>query len=172
MLPLSVAALPLACAVSVLPLLCAAPVLMAACVSDVRRRIIPDWSVLALAAIGIGAAVLGGSLAAHLAVGGLCLLTGGLLAISGLWGWGDAKLLGASGLLVGLDGLVPFANVMVLTGAGLALLLISLRRPVRAGRLPLPPGAPRWLVAEHRRLRAAPSVPYGLAIAAGTLAGM
>lgn len=155
-----------------LPLVCASPVLLAACVFDVRRRIIPDWTVLVLAGIGIGAAVLAGPLLPYLLAGLLSLALGALLAFFRLWGWGDAKLLGAAGLLVGFDGLMPLANVMGFTGAGLGLLLIGLRPPLRAGWLPLPPGAPRWLVAEHRRLRAAPSVPYGLAIAAGTLAGM
>lgn len=154
------------------PLLLSLPVLLAACVADVRRRIIPDWTVLALAGIGLAAAVLSGQPGPVLAVGAACALAGAGLALSGLWGWGDAKLLAAAGLLVGPHGLLPMANAMVLTGAGLALLLIGLRGPMRAGRLPLPAGAPRWLAAEHRRLRRAPSVPYGLAIAAGIIAGM
>lgn len=154
------------------PLLLSLPVLLAACVADVRRRIIPDWTVLALAGIGLGAALLAGSAAPVMAIGAACAGTGAALALLGLWGWGDAKLLGAAGLLAGPQGVPTLAHIMVLSGAGLALLLMTLRRLVRAGRLPLPAGAPRWLAAEHRRLRRAPSVPYGLAIAAGTVASL
>lgn len=155
-----------------LPFILAALPMLAACVADVRRRIIPDWSVLALAGIGIGAALASGQPAPALLAGAACAAVGAALSIIGLWGWGDAKLLGAAGLLVGPPGIVPFLNIMVITGAALALALILLRPAVLAGRLPLPAGAPRWLVAEHRRLRRAPSVPYGLAIVAGIIAGM
>jgi prepilin peptidase CpaA len=155
-----------------LPLLLSLPVLLAACVADMRRRIIPDWTVVVLAGIGLGAAILTKQAGPVLAVGAACAGVGAGLSLLGLWGWGDAKLLAAAGLLVGPDGLLTLANVMVLSGGVIALLLIALRRPVQAGRLPLPAGAPRWLAAEHRRLRRAPSVPYGLAIVAGIVAGM
>lgn len=155
-----------------LPLLLSLPVLLAACVSDMRRRIIPDWTVLALAGIGLGTAALHNQIGPVLATGAACAGVGAGLSLLGLWGWGDAKLLAAAGLLVGPDGVLIMTNMMVLSGGVLALVLIGLRGPVRAGRLPLPAGAPRWLAAEHRRLRRAPSVPYGLAIVAGIVAGM
>lgn len=155
-----------------LPLLISVPVLTAACIADVRRRIIPDWTVVALAGVGLASALAAGEVAPVAAAGAACAGVGTGLALLGLWGWGDAKLLGAAGLLVGPAGLLSLANVMVFSGAALALALLLLRGPVQAGRLPLPDGAPRWLVAEHRRLRRAPSLPYGLAIVAGIVAGM
>lgn len=155
-----------------LPLLLSLPVLLAACAADIRRRIIPDWTVVVLAGIGLGSAAMSNQPGPVLVVGAACAAVGAGLALAGLWGWGDAKLLGAAGVLVGPAGLILFANVMVLSGGVLALALLILRGPAKSGRLPLPARAPRWLAAEHRRLRRAPSVPYGLAIAAGIFAGM
>jgi prepilin peptidase CpaA len=148
------------------------------CLADVRHRIIPDWCVAAIAIAGLfGAlgATQPGSLAAlnsALVAGGLCALFGGGLSVIGLWGWGDAKLLAAAGMLTGLAGIPRLFLGMALAGGGLALLLLVLRWFVRRGRLALKPDAPRWLRAERRRLRLAPSVPYGLAIVVGLIAGM
>lgn len=150
----------------------------AVCLADVRHRIIPDWCVAAIAIAGLFGALgaeQSGSLAAlksALVAGGLCALIGGGLSVIGLWGWGDAKLLAAGGMLTGLAGMPRLLVGMALVGGGLALLLLVLRWFVRRGRLALKPDAPRWLRAERRRLRLAPSVPYGLAIVAGLIAGM
>ena len=156
--------------------------LAAVCAADLRHRIIPDWCVGILAATGLLAAVcaqqpgnVAASLAAvqsALAAGGICALVGGGLSASGIWGWGDAKLLAAAGLLTGMAGMSSLLLGMAIAGGGLALLLLILRAFVRRGRLILPASAPRWLRAERRRLRLAPSVPYGLAIVAGLIAGM
>jgi len=150
----------------------------AVCLADVRHRIIPDWCVAAIAIAGLFGALSteqAGSLVAlksALVAGGLCALIGGGLSVIGLWGWGDAKLLAAAGLLTGLAGLPRLLVSMALAGGVLALLLLVLRWFVRRGRLAFKPDAPRWLRAERRRLRLAPSVPYGLAIVAGLIAGM
>lgn len=156
--------------------------LAAVCVADLRHRIIPDWCVAVLAVAGLLGGVgaeQSGSLAAQasglpsaLLAGGICALIGGGLSVTGLWGWGDAKLLAAAGLVTGLAGLPRLFVGMALAGGGLALLLLVLRHFVRRGRLALKPDAPRWLRAERRRLALAPSVPYGLAIVAGLIAGM
>lgn len=150
----------------------------AVCLADLRHRIIPDWCVVAIAIAGLFGALGAeqpGNLAAlksALVAGGLCALLGGGLSVIGLWGWGDAKLLAAAGVLTGLAGMPRLFVGMALAGGGLALLLLALRWFVRRGHLALKPDAPRWLRAERRRLRLAPSVPYGLAIVAGLIAGM
>jgi prepilin peptidase CpaA len=152
--------------------------LAAVCAADLRHRIIPDWCVAALAITGLLAAAgaqQSGSptaLQSALLAGGLCALIGGGLSVIGLWGWGDAKLLAAAGLVTGLAGMPRLFIGMALAGGGLAALLLVLRWFVRRGRLALKPDAPRWLRAERRRLRLAPSVPYGLAIVAGLIAGI
>ncbi|WP_017667767.1 A24 family peptidase [Sandarakinorhabdus sp. AAP62] len=152
--------------------------LAAVCAADLRHRIIPDWCVAALALIGLlgaaGAQQSSGpdALQSALLAGGFCALIGGGLSVIGLWGWGDAKLLAAAGLITGVAGMPRLFMAMALAGGGLALLLLVLRGCVRRGRLALKPDAPRWLRAERRRLRLAPSVPYGLAIVAGLIAGM
>jgi prepilin peptidase CpaA len=150
----------------------------AVCLADVRHRIIPDWCVAAIAIAGLfgalGAAQTGSlaALKSAFVAGGLCALCGGGLSVIGLWGWGDAKLLAAAGVLTGLAGVPRLFLGMALAGGGLALLLLVLRWFVRRGHLTLKPDAPRWLRAERRRLRLAPSVPYGLAIVVGLIAGM
>lgn len=151
-----------------------APPLFAACLWDVRHRLIPDGTVLAVGAIGLGAALVDASLLGSpaallpiLSVGLLCLLLGALAARSAVWGWGDAKLLGAAGLVAGPDGLLHLLLATSVTGGLLALLLLALRVPVRRGVLALPAGAPRWLRAEQTRLRRHPTIPYAVAIASG-----
>ena len=152
-------------------ILVAAPML-AACIVDVRRRIIPDISVMAIAAIGVATALLSGAPAWPLAAGGICAV-GGLIAVYfGAWGWGDAKLLAATGLAAPPEALPMLLLSTTLAGGAIAGMLLLLRRPLLAGVLVLPAGAPRWLRAEATRLRRAPSVPYAIAIAAGFAAAV
>jgi len=154
-----------------LPML-AAPPMLAACLTDVRHRLIPDWTVVAVGATGLVHALHTATLPGALAAGGICLLLGIAAARGGLWGWGDAKLLAATGTLVGLAGLPAHLSGTALAGGLLSALLLALRGPVRAGTIALPAGAPRWLRAEQTRLRRAPTVPYALAIAAGLAAAL
>ncbi len=151
---------------SVLAIAVAAP-LLAACAVDVRRRLIPDWTVVAIGTAGLVQAIAAGSVPAALAAGLVCLPVGVAAAALGLWGWGDAKLIGAAGIAAGWSGLLPLFAGTAIAGGVLAALLLVLRRPVRGGWLALPAGAPRWLRAEQTRLRRAPTIPYAIAIAAG-----
>ncbi len=151
---------------SLLSFLAAAP-LAAAAWADLRHRLIPDWTVAALLALGLAAAVLSGAPGPAVAGATLGAIAGAGLALAGVWGWGDAKLLAAAGALAGLAGLPALLLGTSLAGGGLAAILLLLRAPAR--RWMPSAGAPRWLTAEARRLRRAPSVPYGLAIVAGTL---
>lgn len=149
-----------------------APPLMAASVADVRHRIIPDVAVLAITGIGLVAAIAGGQMLPALLTGAAGLALGyGFWWIGG-WGMGDARLLGAAGLVAGPAGLPTLLLVMALSGGLMAAIMLILSRRARAGRLAVPAGAPRWLRAEGRRLRLAPSLPYGLAIAAGLMAAV
>lgn len=149
-----------------------APPLLAACVADIRFRIIPDMAVLSMAGIGLVVAMQQPSVLPALAAGSIALAVGMGFWWLGGWGMGDAKLLGASGLLVGPSGLPVVLAVMALAGGVMAILVLMLSARARAGRLVLPAGAPRWLRVEARRLRLAPSLPYGLAIAAGLVAAV
>jgi prepilin peptidase CpaA len=144
----------------------AAP-MTAACVTDVRRRLIPDLAVAAIALLALAQALASGTLASALASGAACLLVGSAAARIGFWGWGDAKLIGACGLAVGLSGLPYLLLGTAIAGGVLAALMLLLRAPVVSGRMALPAGAPRWLRAEQTRLRRAPTIPYALAIATG-----
>jgi prepilin peptidase CpaA len=141
--------------------------MLGACLWDVRYRLIPDWASGGIALAGGAAGLAAATLPATLVAGGLALAAGALAARAGAWGWGDAKLLGASAMVAGLPGLLPLLLGTAVAGGLMAAALLLVRGPVLAGRLALPPAAPRWLRAEQTRLRRAPTLPYALAIAAG-----
>lgn len=90
-------------------LLCAVPLLWAA-IMDYQKRIIPDWTWIALVLIGLVSAFLLPAPAlceriAGLLLPGICLL---LLAMRyGGIGGGDIKLTAATGFCFGLNALVP-----------------------------------------------------------------
>lgn len=149
-----------------------APPLVVATLADVRFRIIPDLAVLAVAGIGLVAALSSGAPLPAVVTGFSALGLGLGLWWFGAWGMGDAKLLGAAGLVAGPDGMAPMIAVMAVAGALMAVVLLALAPHVRAGRVAVPAHAPRWVRAEARRLRMAPSLPYGLAIAAGLMAAV
>lgn len=156
---------------AIVALLVATPML-AACIVDVRRRIIPDTCVVVIASIGIAAAALSGAPAPTLAAGGVCAGFGFAAVCLGAWGWGDAKLLAAAGLVAPPAALPLLLLATTLAGGAIAGLLLLLRQPLMTGSLALPASAPRWLHAEATRLRRAPSVPYAIAIAAGLAAAL
>jgi prepilin peptidase CpaA len=135
--------------------------LLAAATSDLRRFRIPNACALAVLAAfapaAWAAALPWETLLVHLGVAaGVFVISVGLFAL-GVWGGGDAKLLPAAALWIGLGGLPRFLLVMTVAGGMLAALLLGLRR------LPLPAGS--WL----QRTADAGHVPYGVAIAAAGL---
>lgn len=142
--------------------LAALPLLAVACVTDVRRRLIPNWTAGGAAAVGGVAALASGTGLEALGAGLLCLGLGSAAAWPGMWGWGDAKLLGGAGVVAGLSGALMLLLATALIGALLALSLMAARPFARVR-----PGLPRWLRAELRRLRCAPTVPYAVAITGG-----
>lgn len=116
---------------------------------DVQTRLISNQGVLVL--IGLAGLVIATrpqpAIAADLVAGALLLGLGVAYWWRGLIGAGDAKLMLAAGLLVGWDGLMGFA-LLLLPASGLVLAAHRIRRrscpPVPGVRLPadLPSGLP------------------------------
>jgi len=148
------------------PLLFVFPVAMAyAAAMDLLTMKIPNRLSLGLCAAFFLIAPIAGltwqAALTHLAVGSGMLLVGIALFSLGWLGGGDAKLLAAASLWLGLDPLVSFLAYVAAFGGGLALLVLAYRS-VPAGALPLP----GWAARLHAKNE---GMPYGLAIAAGGL---
>jgi prepilin peptidase CpaA len=145
-----------------------AALMILAAMKDLTSFTIPNWICAALALSFAPAALLAG---APLAVVGVSLGVGlaalalaiGLFAF-GWVGGGDAKLLAAAALWMGLKGLAAFANYTALAGGGLALTLVALRS---VWMRPLTQTGPAWA---RRLATPGEAAPYGVAIAAGSLA--
>jgi prepilin peptidase CpaA len=145
----------------------AALVILAA-LKDLSSYTIPNWISGSLALAFAPAALLAGlplaQIGIDLAVGvGVLALAVGLFAF-GWIGGGDAKLLAAASLWVGLKGLAPFAFYTALAGGALALALMALRS---AWVRPIAEAGPAWT---RRLATPGESAPYGVAIAVGALA--
>lgn len=141
---------------------------IAAAVKDLTSFTIPNWISLALAAAFVPAALAAGlppaAVGLHLAVG-VGALAAGMALFALRWiGGGDAKLMAAAALWLGLPGLAPFLIVTMFAGGALSLALLSLRAPLLR---PLVLSGPSWFV---RLAEPKEGVPYGLAIAVGALA--
>lgn len=148
-------------------LLCVFPaVMIAAALRDVTTMTIPNWmSGVLIAAFFPAAFVAGvgpGAMLVHLAVAaGVLVVAAGMFALRWLGG-GDAKIMAAASLWLGLGALAEFVLFTALAGGAFALALLQARRfapsyaagPVWLGRLLTPNG----------------DVPYGVAIAIGALA--
>lgn len=136
-----------------------------AAVWDAATFEIPDWLSAGVAAAFAVWAIAGGlgwaETALHLAVG-VAVFVGGLaLFAARAFGGGDVKLLAAIGLWTGTDWTGPLLLAVSLFGGLLCLALLAGRAlPERVRRAN--PGLERLLVGETR-------VPYGIAIALGTL---
>lgn len=91
------------------------------------------------------------------------MITGAMFAMKQL-GAGDSKFASAVALWFGLKGLVPFLFYMALAGGviGVATLYIRKKKPFKN------PAEGSW---PAKAQEGHPSIPYGIAIAVGTLAG-
>lgn len=136
----------------------AAALFALAALTDIRWRRIPNalcgaLAVLGLVRIGLALAAGGPPLAAGLDIAAAAALF--VCAAAGfhfgLIGGGDVKLLAAGTLWLGAGATGPFLLTTLLAGGLLAVLLVG-------GRMAVPVGA---------RGGAGPSLPYGVAIAAG-----
>ncbi|HTX51360.1 MAG TPA: prepilin peptidase [Caulobacteraceae bacterium] len=145
-----------------------AGLVMLAAVTDLASFTIPNWISAALAlAFAPAALAAGDSLGAiglSFAIGlGMLVVAAGMFALGWLGG-GDAKLMTAAALWLGLKGLAPFVIFTGLAGGALALALLGLRS---AWVRPYTRAAPAWA---RRLATPGESAPYGVAIAAGALA--
>ena len=134
--------------------------LAVAAVSDIARRKIPNWTVLALIVVWIGAAIAGqavGPWYLALAAGAIAFAIGYALYHFGLMGAGDAKLFTAGALFANLAFLLHFALITALLGGVLAIAYLLVR----------PRKAMRGLTAQGRAeaLKNASGIPYGVPIA-------
>ena len=136
----------------------ATAVLVAAAVSDIRRRRIPNWTVITL--IGLFAvlviAVHGAGLLSALAAAGVALAVSVALYAFRLIGAGDSKLITAVALFAGLGYLPLLILATALTGGVIAMLSLA-ARPTRALTMVTMRGRGDW----------GRGVPYGVAIAVG-----
>jgi prepilin peptidase CpaA len=131
--------------------------LIVAAVTDLRRRIIPNETVLVVAAAGLLLRLLGfqgWTLAISVAVAFGLLVVLGQMTRLGIVGGGDAKLIAAVSLSQSPADVPALLLYIALAGGGLALVYLALSRvssqPVR--------------VAMRSQ-----SIPYGVAILLGTL---
>ena len=140
--------------------------LLVAAMNDLVEFKIPNW-VSALLAIGfLPAAMSAGAPVAtiveNLFVGFGVLALGFILFANNIVGGGDAKLLAASSMWIGLSGLAAFMINMALAGGVLAMSLMLFRK---TPALPIYAQAP-WLLRLHQKSK---DIPYAVAIAAGGL---
>jgi prepilin peptidase CpaA len=163
---------------SIVPTLALVALLAVACWHDVRARRIPNALTLAGAGVGLllrvplgGAALLDG--AAGLGVAVLLALPPFAL---GFLGGGDVKLLGAVGAFLGLGHLPGALAFVALAGGVLALLEAARQHALKRALANTYGFAKDWVlfaragVAARWQAPGTMSVPYGIAIAIGTLA--
>jgi len=152
MIPNSLPAIVLAAAASL--------ILVWAAVSDVRRRIIPNVSVLALLGVFLAWAVavlgFGQPLVSALAAAAIAFVVTFVLYAFKVIGAGDSKLFAAAALFCGLGYLPLFALATVLAGGAIAAVSLA-ARPRRAAVMFAMGGKGDW----------GRGIPYGVAIAIG-----
>jgi prepilin peptidase CpaA len=145
-----------------------AGLVIGAAVKDISTFTIPNWISIALTvafvpaalAVGVSFPTIGISFAIGLAA---LVLAIGMFAL-GWIGGGDAKLMAAAAVWVGLRGIGPYAIYTGLAGGALALALVALRS---AWLRPFAEAGPGWA---RRLATPGESAPYGVAIAVGALA--
>lgn len=133
---------------------------------DLLTMKIPNWISLALVLLFFPAALLAGlspaTLAIHVGVGLAALFAGaGMFALRWIGG-GDAKLIAASCLWLGLSGSGMFLLWTGVVGGVFCLFLMLARQHLQM----VTPFAPRWA---SRLLEPKGDIPYGVAIAIGAL---
>lgn len=147
--------------------LCLPALLLTAAVSDAMSFTIPNWIPLALLALFPVAALSMGvplpAMALHLAVG-VAALVAGMAMFALRWvGGGDAKLMAAAALWLGLPAVPEFLLAAAMAGGGLAVVVLTMRS---AAFRPVILLGPSWV---GRLADPAQGIPYGVAIAAGAL---
>lgn len=133
---------------------------------DLLTMKIPNWISLALALLFLPVALLAGlgptALAIHVGIGLAALFAGmGMFALRWIGG-GDAKLMAATCLWLGLSGSGMFLLWTGVVGGAFCLLLMMARQHLQM----VTPYAPGWA---SRLLEPKGDIPYGVAIAIGAL---
>ena len=140
--------------------------LVIAALNDLYEFKIPNWiSVLMVAGFVAGGFVMNAplqNLIEGIALGAAALVVGFILFARSIIGGGDAKLLAATAMWVGIAGLSSFLVATALSGGLFALVLILFRR---TPALPIYAQAP-WLLRLHQSPK---DIPYAVAIALGGL---
>ncbi|MEI6970805.1 MAG: prepilin peptidase [bacterium] len=144
---------------------------------ELRDGRIPNWLCLAGMAAGLLIGGLPGGITLRSSLVGLLIGFGFLFVfyMFGGVGGGDVKLMGATGALLGSDLIQPALFFMAVIGAIMALIALVWSGKVRAG---LEGVAYRLYLRKERGAMPAASqsppvtVPYGVAIAAGSLAAL
>ena len=144
-----------------------AVLVMVAAMRDLTSFTIPNWISLALAGAFLPAAF---AVGLPLSTIGFCGIVGVAMLVIGIgmfamrWiGGGDAKLMAAASLWLGVSGLAPFVIFTALAGGALALMLLAMRS---AWVRPFAAAGPPWV---DRLATPGGSAPYGVAIAVGAL---
>ena len=131
--------------------------------SDITTMTIPNWVSISLAILFIPAAMAAGlsmdQIGMHLVFGAVVLLVCAALFYMSVFGGGDAKVIAAASLWIGLAASAPFVMGMALAGGVLAGVLIILRRMKVSS-------TQGWA---KRLLSPEEGAPYAVAIAAGAL---
>jgi prepilin peptidase CpaA len=153
-------------------------------VHDIFYRKIPDIFPALITASALGMLVFGGNwlegfTAVGFAAGTFLVLA--LLCMAGKLGGGDVKLMAASVLLVGAGSFLEFLLLTALSGGVLSLIYIAVflmlkHLPAPSAAVPVSLDKARgtlrlnllWRI-ERRRILRRSSVPYGVAISAGSL---
>ncbi len=142
------------------------PALMiAVAISDLATFTIPNRLALITGLVFVGVALVAGmpvdAIALHLAVGlAILVVTFGFFAL-GWVGGGDAKIVSAIAVWVGLSDLLSFLLVASIAGGLLTLTLIAFRRVGLHPRL----AGVGWIGTLHGRA----GIPYGVALAIGAM---
>jgi len=143
--------------------------LVVAAISDAIGYVIPNSAVLAVVGLFVAAASLGTLHVAwlsHIAAAALVFAIGFLLFYFRVMGGGDVKFWAACALWAGMDLLMVQVVYVTVIGVVVALALSLIRMAVAFAVQFAPGGAGTAL---PRVLRRGAPVPYGVAIAAGTL---
>ena len=158
-----------------LPLALGAAILVAAALHDVAARTIPNWTCIALAILGLLLRWADGQLIAGVLLGLTVFAAAAFCWRRGWLGGGDVKLLAAAAVFVPPHGVGNMLCDTALAGGLVALVYLVSRRLLRndaeapmAARRALPKRL-RIFHAERRRLRRGGPLPYGSAIACGTI---
>jgi prepilin peptidase CpaA len=144
-----------------------------AALHDVLARTIPNWIAATMAAAGLPLFWLAQGPADRL-LAAVLLFGGAILCWRLGWlGGGDAKLLGATGLVLPPDRVAGALIAIGLAGAVLALPYLACRgRIARPGAVRPSALLARAWRAERFRLRRGGPLPYGVAIAVGATVGL